>query len=142
MPWNRQEALAALDHDPELLVQLAEVLRKDLQTRGARLEAALSTGDAHSLRRLAHAVKNSAGTMRFDVLHARAGDAESAPEADLEQAVAHMRRALREALAMLDEYLDKLGGAEPCADFLADKSAGPVSAPGCDLAPAGRKGDC
>lgn len=142
VPWNRQEALAALDHDPELLVQLAEVLRKDLQTRGAHLEAALSTGDAHNLRRLAHAVKNSAGTMRFDVLHARAGDAESAPEADLEQAVAHMRRALREALAMLDEYLDKLGGAEPCADFLADKAAGPVSAPGCDLAPAGRKGDC
>ncbi|MBB5144103.1 ATP-binding protein [Desulfovibrio intestinalis] len=138
MPWNRQEALAALDHDHELLVQLAEVLRKDLQARGAHLEAALSAGDAYNLRRLAHAVKNSAGTMRFDVLHARAGDTESAQEADLEQAAAHMQRALHEALAMLDEYLDESLGAEPDADFMAGKTA----APECDLAPAGRKGDC
>ncbi|MFT4300963.1 MAG: ATP-binding protein [Desulfovibrio sp.] len=134
MPWNRQEALAALDHDPELLLQLAEVLRKDLQTRGAHLEAALGAGDAYNLRRLAHAVKNSAGTMRFDVLHARAGDTENAQEADLEQAAAHMRRALQEALAMLDEYL----GVEPDANFAAGKAA----APECDPASAGRKGDC
>ena len=138
MPWNRQEALAALDHDHELLTQLAEVLRKDLQARGAHLEAALSAGDAYNLRRLAHAVKNSAGTMRFDVLHARAGDTESAQEADLEQAAAHMRRALHEALAMLDEFLDESLGAEPDTDFMAGKTA----AQECDLAPAGRKGDC
>lgn len=138
MPWNRQEALAALDHDHELLTQLAEVLRKDLQARSAHLEAALSAGDTYNLRRLAHAVKNSAGTMRFDVLHARAGDTESAHEVDLEQAAAHMRRALHEALAMLDEYLDESLGAEPDTDFIAGKTA----APECDLAPAGRKGDC
>ena len=138
MPWNRQEALAALDHDHELLTQLAEVLRKDLQARGAHLEAALSAGDTYNLRRLAHAVKNSAGTMRFDVLHARAGDTESAHEVDLEQAAAHMRRALHEALAMLDEYLDESLGAEPDTGFIAGKTA----APECDLAPAGRKGDC
>ena len=76
--------------------------------------------------------------MRFDVLHARAGDTESAQEADLEQAAAHMRRALHEALAMLDEFLDESLGAEPDTDFMAGKTA----AQECDLAPAGRKGDC
>ncbi|MDD4702038.1 MAG: ATP-binding protein, partial [Desulfovibrio sp.] len=140
MAWNRHEALAALDGDPELLLHLAGVLRSDLQTRDAHLAEALAAGDAHNMRRLAHAVKNSAGTMRFDVLHARAGAAEKAGEADLAQAAAQMRLALHKALATLDAYLDRERGAKVPPRPVVD--SGVPTADSGDTAPSGRKGDC
>ena len=78
-----------------------------MRIRDAELEAALAAGDDACLRRLGHAVKNSAGTMRFDVLRARACQVEQAQKTDMEQAVTEMRAALREALDMLDKELGK-----------------------------------
>lgn len=121
----------ALDGDLQLLTRLAEVLRGDLRTRDAELEAALTAGDDACLRRLGHAVKNSAGTMRFDALHARAWQVEKAQKADLAQTVDQMRAALREALDMLDKELDRNLGkdadsvdAMPGKTFLPDPAAG------------------
>lgn len=86
-------------------MQLAEILRNDLKTREACLDETLTAGDAYNLRRQAHAIK-LAGTMRFDVLHARRRCGKTG-EADLAKAVAHMRLALHEALATLDAYLEE-----------------------------------
>lgn len=143
--WNRPAAMDALDHDLQLLTQLAGVLRGDLRTRDAELEAALAAGDDVCLRRLGHAVKNSAGTMRFDALRERACHVEKAQKADLGQAVTRMRAALREALDMLDKELDKELGkdmdsvdAMPGKTFLPDPAAGIVAG----TAQAGCKGGC
>lgn len=147
--WNRQAAMDALDGDLQLLTRLAKVLREDLRIRDSELEAALAAGDDVCLRRLGHAVKNSAGTMRFDVLHARARHVEKAQKADLALAVAQMRAALREALDMLDKELDKdmdkdmgkdLGDVDamPGKTFLPDPAAGIAAA----AVPAGCKGGC
>ena len=143
--WNRQAAMDALDDDLQLLMRLAEVLRGDLRVRDAELDAALAAGDDACLRRLGHAVKNSAGTMRFDVLRERACHVEQAQKTDIGQAVTEMRAALREALDMLDKELDKeLDG----VDAMPGKTLVPGPVPGsvadfaAGTAPAGCKGGC
>ena len=143
--WNRQAAMDALDDDLQLLTRLAEVLRGDLRIRDAELAAALAAEDDACLRRLGHAVKNSAGTMRFDVLRARACSVEKAQETDLGQAVIEMRAALREALDMLDKELDKKLDKElEGVDVMPGKTFVPGS--GADFAAgtarAGCKGGC
>ena len=104
--WNRSEALAALDDDEDLLRRLARVLCQDLRNREAHVQAAQDAGDSATLRRLAHAVKNSAGVMRLDLLRKCAGEAETADDKSLWQSVERMRRAMREALQLLDEAPD------------------------------------
>lgn len=143
--WNRQAAMDALDDDLQLLTRLAGVLRGDLRIRDAELEAALAAGDEACLRRLGHAVKNSAGTMRFDVLRARACHVEQTQKTDIGQAVIEMRAALREALNMLDKELDGVDAMSgktlvpcPVAVSVADSGAGFAAG----TAPAGCKGGC
>lgn len=104
--WNRSEALAALDDDEDLLRRLARVLCQDLRNREAHVQAAQDAGDSATLRRLAHAVKNSAGVMRLDLLRKCAGEAETADDKSLWESVERMRRAMREALHLLDEAPD------------------------------------
>ena len=120
-----------------------------MRIRDAELEAALAAGDDACLRRLGHAVKNSAGTMRFDVLRARACHVEQAQKTDMEQAVTEMRAALREALDMLDKELGKdLDGVEamPGTRLVPCPVPCPVSGTGAGYAegtaPAGCKGGC
>jgi HPt (histidine-containing phosphotransfer) domain-containing protein len=135
----------ALDDDLELLTRLAGVLRGDLRIRDAELEAALAAGDDACLRRLGHAVKNSAGTMRFDVLRARACQVEQAQKTDIEQAVTGMRAALREALDMLDKELGKeLDGVDamPGAKLVPCPVPGTGAGFAAGTAPAGCKGGC
>lgn len=100
--WNRSEALAALDDDEDLLRRLARVLCQDLRNREAHIQAAQDAGDSATLRRLAHAVKNSAGVMRLDLLRMCAGEAETSDDKSLPASVERMRRAMREALLLLD----------------------------------------
>ena len=125
------------------------MLRGDLRIRDAELEAALAAGDDACLRRLGHAVKNSAGTMRFDVLRARACQVEQAQKTDMEQVVTAMRAALREALNMLDKELGKdLDDVEamPGTRLVPCPVPCPVSGTGAGYAagpaPAGCKGGC
>ena len=124
------------------------MLRGDLRIRDAELEAALAAGDDACLRRLGHAVKNSAGTMRFDVLRARACQVEQAQKTDMEQAVTEMRAALREALDMLDKDLGKdMDGVDampgttlvPCP---VPRVSGTGAGFAAGTAPAGCKGGC
>lgn len=143
--WNRQAAMDALDDDPQLLTQLAGVLRGDLRIRDAELEKALAAGDDACLRRLGHAVKNSAGTMRFDVLRARACHVEQAQKPDLGLAVTRMRAALRETLDMLDKELGKDPDKEPGGvDAMPGKTLlpEPVAGFAAGTAQAGCKGGC
>ena len=154
--WNRQAAMDALDDDLQLMTRLAGVLRGDLRIRDAELEAALAAGDDACLRRLGHAVKNSAGTMRFDVLRARACHVEQAQKTDMEHAVTEMRAALREALDMLDKELDKeldkdLGKDMDGVDAMPGTTLVPCPVPrvsgtgagfAAGTAPAGCKGGC
>ncbi len=147
--WNRQAAMDALDDDLQLLMRLAGVLRGDLRVRDAELEAALAAGDDACLRRLGHAVKNSAGTMRFDVLRERACHVEQAQKTDIGQAVTEMRAALREALDMLDKELDDVN-AMPGKTLVPGPVPGSVQGPvpgsvadfAAGTAPAGCKGGC
>ena len=131
--WNRTEALAALDYDEDLLCRLARVLCQDLRNREGHIEAAKNAGNSASLRRLAHAVKNSAGAMSFDFLCACADEAEKADDTALPASVERMRRAMREALLLLE--------AEPGCMQDSGKSAGSAGAEP-SFGAASRKGEC
>lgn len=131
--WNRPEALAALDDDEDLLRRLARVLCEDLRSRETHMAAAQNAGDSATLRRLAHAVKNSAGAMRLDLLRARAGEAERSEDSTLPASVERMRHAMREALLLLE--------AEPGCMQSQEVSVHSAGAALCSGA-ASQKGEC
>ena len=131
--WNRPEALAALDDDEDLLRRLARVLCEDLRSRETHMAAAQNASDSATLRRLAHAVKNSAGAMRLDLLRARAGEAERSEDSTLPASVERMRHAMREALLLLE--------AEPGCMQSQEVSVHSAGAALCSGA-ASQKGEC
>lgn len=100
--WEREAALTDMDGDMETFLRLLAVLREDLRNMLARLEKVVSARDAQELRRLAHACKNSAGTMRLARLCAAASLAEKAEEAHLNAAASGLAHAMREALEALE----------------------------------------
>lgn len=115
--WEREAALAAMDGDREIFAHLLAVLREDLRKMLTQLEGAVSVKDAQCVRRLAHACKNSAGTMRLMRLHATASQTEKAEDAHLAAAAAELVHAMREALALLDAAdADENGSAASAAD--------------------------
>jgi len=95
--WNRNAALADLDHDEAVLRNLVDVLGHELTERLAALDAAIADGNAEQVRRTAHACKNSAGIMRLDQLRAAASAAESASGDTLAPAAQTLRQAILEA---------------------------------------------
>lgn len=113
--WDTAAALAALDGDAPLLRTLAAVLETELEQRGHAVDAALgamlgamSGVERENLRRVAHACKNSAGTLRLDRLRDAATATEDAAgtghaEEELEAAARRMRAAIDEALRALRE---------------------------------------
>ena len=108
--WEREAALAAMDGDTEIFARLLAVLREDLRKMLTQLEGAASVKDAQCVRRLVHACKNSAGTMRLMRLHAT-------EDAHLAAAAAELVHAMREALALLDAAdADENGSAASAAD--------------------------
>lgn len=115
--WEREAALAAMDGDTEIFARLLAVLREDLRKMLTQLEGAASVKDAQCVRRLVHACKNSAGTMRLMRLHATASQTEKAEDAHLAAAAAELVHAMREALALLDAAdADENGSAASAAD--------------------------
>ena len=113
--WDTAAALAALDGDAPLLHTLAAVLETELEQRGHAVDAALDAmqGPRHGvgredLRRVAHACKNSAGTLRLDRLRDAATAMENAAgtehtDAECAAAARCMRAAIDEALRALRE---------------------------------------
>ena len=95
--WNRNAALADLDHDETVLQNLVDVLANELTERLAALDAALAAGNDEQVRRTAHACKNSAGIMRLGQLRAAASAAESASGDTVAQAAQTLRQAILEA---------------------------------------------
>ena len=95
--WNRNAALADLDHDEIVLQNLVDVLANELTERLAALDAALVAGNDEQVRRTAHACKNSAGIMRLGQLRAAASAAESASGDTVAQAAQTLRQAILEA---------------------------------------------
>lgn len=108
--WDREGAAAAMDGDEALLQQLLAVLHEDLRAKQEELRRAVALKDATTMRRLAHACKNSAGTMRLMRLRTAAAQAEKAKEAELATAAACLRAALAEALAALQEAEEQKRG--------------------------------
>ena len=108
--WDASAALAAMDGDREIFVRLLVVLQQDLLRMREELATALApTGGpdaAGSVRRLAHACKNSAGTMRLDRLHAVAALAEKAEQQHLPQAGQELLAAITQALDLLAEHTE------------------------------------
>lgn len=115
--WESEAALAAMDGNTEIFAQLLAVLREDLRKMLTQLEGATSVKDAQCVRRLAHACKNSTGTMWLMRLHATASQTEKAEDAHLAAATAELVHAMREALALLDAVdADENGSAASAAD--------------------------
>lgn len=108
--WDASAALAAMDGDREIFVRLLAVLQQDLLRMREELATALAPAggpDATgSVRRLAHACKNSAGTMRLDRLHAVAALAEKAEQQHLPQAGQELLAAITQALDLLAEHTE------------------------------------
>ena len=110
-PWDREAALAAMDGDAAIFAHLLAVLRDDLGNMLDQLVEAVTAGDRKNIRRLAHACKNSAGTMRLMRLHGAAALTEKAEDAALDARAGKLERAMREALALL-EAVDGGSGTE------------------------------
>lgn len=110
-PWDREAALAAMDGDAAIFTHLLAVLRDDLGNMLDQLVEAVTAGDRKNIRRLAHACKNSAGTMRLMRLHGAAALTEKAEDAALDARAGKLERAMREALALL-EAVDGGSGTE------------------------------
>ena len=110
-PWDREAALAAMDGDAAIFAHLLAVLRDDLGKMLDQLVEAVAAGDRKNIRRLAHACKNSAGTMRLMRLHGAAALTEKAEDAALDARAGKLERAMREALALL-EAVDGGSGTE------------------------------
>ena len=110
-PWDREAALAAMDGDAAIFAHLLAVLRDDLGNMLDQLVEAVAAGDRKNIRRLAHACKNSAGTMRLMRLHGAAALTEKAEDAALDARAGKLERAMREALALL-EAVDGGSGTE------------------------------
>ena len=109
--WDREAALAAVDGDAAIFARLLAVLRDDLGNMLGQLMKAAAAGDRKNIRRLAHACKNSAGTMRLMRLHGTAALTEKAEDAALDARAGELERAMREALTLLDA-VDGGGGTE------------------------------
>jgi len=58
---DRDEALAAVDGDMELLEELVELFCADRDAMTERLRAAVEAGDATEVREAAHAIKGAVG---------------------------------------------------------------------------------
>lgn len=108
--WDREGAVAAMDGDEALLKDLLAVLHEDLRIKQKELTQAAAAKDATSIRRLAHACRNSAGTMRLMRLRTAAAQAEKAKEAQLSASVTCLQTALAEALAALQEAEEQKKG--------------------------------
>ncbi|SDF83463.1 hypothetical protein SAMN05192586_11519 [Desulfovibrio legallii] len=100
--WDRKAALEAVDNDPALLSRLAAVAAQDLRARADALAALPPKPTAlPELRRLAHACKNTAGSLCLGPLRRAAAALEQARAEDAPAARAALAAALREALETL-----------------------------------------
>ena len=123
--WDRAAALAATEQDEELLRTLVTALRDDLPRLRAGLEAARELAadpaapaahTAEALRRVAHALKNSAATLCFEELRLRAAALEQAARQALAgtpekaEGLMPLAAACAEALARAEEVLRREDG--------------------------------
>ncbi|MBQ3060638.1 MAG: response regulator [Desulfovibrio sp.] len=99
--WDEAGARAAMDDDADIFSHMLTVLVAELQRMDSELKAALADSDITTVRRLAHACKNSAGAMRLLRLQARAAQTEKAPDSHLAHEGQLLLAALAEALAAL-----------------------------------------
>ena len=100
--WNRARALEAMDSDAEVFARLCKLLLEDLRQKCAQLDTMLASDDREGYRRLAHACKNSAGTLCFARLQAVARNAEEG-STDMTQTAPALAEAMREAVALLEQ---------------------------------------
>lgn len=105
--WDKAGALAAMDNDQDIFRHLLQVLQQDLQRMADELSEILNSGLDHKkhmdIRRLAHACKNSAGTMCLLQLQAYAAEVEKASESELGQQAEHLLHAIHTAILYLAE---------------------------------------
>ena len=103
-PWDRGAALEGVDNDAAVFVRLCKVLHDDLREKIAQLDTMLARDDREGYRRLAHACKNSAGTLCLHRLQAAARVAEAAGS-DMTHTAAALGEAMREAVALLEKEI-------------------------------------
>jgi HPt (histidine-containing phosphotransfer) domain-containing protein len=105
---DREQALAAMAGDVELLSEMAEIFLSDLPSMVEKVERAVSEGDSGALHRSAHTLKGAVNNFRAQPAAAAAFRLECiGREGDLTDAEAARERLLQE-LGRLTPEIEKL----------------------------------
>jgi two-component system, sensor histidine kinase and response regulator len=101
MPLNKNEALARVGGDPQLLAEIAALFLSDLPRALGEIRNAVAAGDAAAIERHAHALKGSVANFGAQEARTAAQDLET-------KARTTSLDTIDESLAKLEHALDQL----------------------------------
>lgn len=104
--WDKEKALESVDYDEEVLEHLIEVLQNDLNDRLNQLNEAINNDNTNKIREIAHACKNSAGTMAFLRLQEEAKIVEKCDILQVNEHAKNMLNILRSTIELINKRDD------------------------------------